>query len=131
VNKLKRKQLLIILTSTLVIVAAYLSWTKLSTKPPYLVNNPIQETDPIQDGVYVNRLVILGSGNDGEIKQAIMKYQGEIILKVKETETYEVKFPVNNLDELNEIKDNLNRKGIKTVNDYTIDSDKLNPAGPQ
>lgn len=80
-----------------------------------------QNKDVIRNGVVTDKLVILGSGNKSKIDEAISKYQGKITLEIKETETYEVKFPVKSLEELNTIKNSLNEMGIKTVSDYVIE----------
>ena len=120
--RVNKKRALIIFTIFLIALLIITIATKTSSKP---------SKDIIEDGVIINKLVILGSGNKTEIEEAVKKYQGEITLEVKETQTYEAKFPVDSLDELNEIKDGLNTMGIKAVNDYAIDLDKLDPAGPQ
>ena len=121
--KVNKKRVFIIFILIIFALLTVTILTKIAPAPP--------SKDIVEDGVITNKLVILGSGNKTEIEEAVKKYQGEITLEVKETQTYEVEFPVNNLDELNDIKDSLNTMGIKTVNDYVIDLDKLNPADPQ
>lgn len=66
--------------------------------------------------VYENRLSILGSGQD--IQTIVKEFGGEITLSIPETDTYEARFPVSSLMELDEIKNQLNVRGVEA--DYSI-----------
>ena len=64
-------------------------------------------------------LVILASGQN--INELIKEFDGTITLNVKETDTYRVKFPVKNFQELEEIRTKLEARGLTVVYDPVID----------
>ena len=63
--------------------------------------------------VLANELVVLDSGQD--VESLVKEYGGKITVKVEETETYQVKFPVSDLNDLNIIADKLRRKGVEVT----------------
>lgn len=77
--------------------------------------------------VVVNELIILATGQD--IPSIIEVYKGKIVQMIKETDSYQVRFPVRNLDELNRIKEDLAKRGIKAV--YAIVMKPPRPGEPQ
>jgi hypothetical protein len=77
--------------------------------------------------VVVNELIILATGQD--IPSLIKVYKGEIVHFVKETDSYQVRFPVRNLNELNRIKEELRKRGIRAV--YAIVRKPPSPGEPQ
>ena len=87
----------------------------------FLDNETIKNVIKLPDSetyAYVNRLSILTSGQD--IQKIISGYQGKITIAVEETGSYEVEFPVDNLDDLDEIKNQLNAEGFKAFYAYVI-----------
>jgi hypothetical protein len=67
--------------------------------------------DP-ESGQYVlnDELTILAS--DEDIEGIVMEFDGKIVTHVRETDTYQVKFPVKNLRELKKIRIALESKGL-------------------
>lgn len=49
------------------------------------------------------------------INDVVYSYRGELTISIPKTSTYQVKFPVSSLDELNVIKQELENKGIQTM----------------
>jgi len=60
--------------------------------------------------VLVDELTILASGED--IVGIVAEYDGEVVLYVPETDTYQVRFPVKDLKELEQIRVALESHGI-------------------
>jgi hypothetical protein len=77
--------------------------------------------------VVVNELIILATGQD--IPSVIEVFKGKIVRFVRETDSYQVQFPVQNLDELNWIKEELRKRGIRAV--YAIVMKPPSPGEPQ
>jgi hypothetical protein len=67
--------------------------------------------DP-ESGQYVifNELTILASGED--VEAIVAEFNGEIVSHIQETDTYQVRFPVKDLDELRQIRTALESKGL-------------------
>jgi hypothetical protein len=67
--------------------------------------------DP-ESGQYVlyNELTILASGEN--IEAIVAKFKGKIVLHIKETDTYQVSFPVKDLGELKQVREALKSKGL-------------------
>lgn len=63
--------------------------------------------------VYVNRLTILGSGQD--VEEIVKEFDEKVIFSIPETTTYEVEFPVSSLNELGQIKGQLEQRGIQAI----------------
>lgn len=85
----------------------------------------------IIDGVAVNHLVFLASIESPEdIESLVSEFGGKIVVSVPETSTYEVRFPVTSLKEIDIIADKLRKKsGIQVVHAYYYESPK--PGEPQ
>lgn len=69
--------------------------------------------------VLTNELTILGSGED--IGSLIKPYRGEITASIKETDTYQIRFPVSNLDQLKVIQSKLRQKGLTVYLSLILD----------
>lgn len=91
----------------------YTQKPKSTWPPPNVVNDGGTWT-------IVNELVILNSGQD--VKSLVNEFGGEITISVPETDTYQVRFPVSSLAELDAIADKLRKKenGIKVVHVFVI-----------
>lgn len=72
-------------------------------------------------------LIILASGQD--VETLVAKFGGKITHAVPETDTYQARFPVSNLDELKEIQRELGERGVQAV--YAIVRRPPRPFGPQ
>lgn len=72
--------------------------------------NAIREPNSDQ-WILRNELVVFGSPE--VISGVVDSYHGEISIAVPETSTYQIKFPVSALDELSEIKQELESQGIE------------------
>jgi hypothetical protein len=62
--------------------------------------------------VLVNQLAILGEGQD--VRAIVAEYGGTITVAVPETDTYQAKFPVRSLKQLDIIARKLRKRGLKT-----------------
>ena len=62
--------------------------------------------------VLVNQLAILGEGQD--VRTIVAEYGGTITIAVPETDTYQAKFPVRSLKQLDAIAKKLQKRGLKT-----------------
>lgn len=62
--------------------------------------------------VLVNQLAILGEGQD--VRAIVAEHDGVITVAVPETDTYQAKFPVRSLKQLDAIAWKLQRRGLKT-----------------
>lgn len=63
--------------------------------------------------VVVNELTILASGQD--VASLVTQYGGQIVLSVSQTGTYQVRFPVSDLNQLKAIKKDLEKKGVQVI----------------
>ena len=107
---MRRVYCLIIFTVVSIAIGACIyAQQSANTWPP---SNVVKEPESGQ-WVLVNELVILSSGQD--IPLLIEQFRGKITLSVTETNSYQVRFPVSNLDELNMIRRALEKKGVKAV----------------
>lgn len=82
--------------------------------------NPI-----IVDGTIVNDLVFLAVSSK-DIGSLVAEFDGKIVSQVPETGTYEVRFPVSSLEEVDTIANQLRerRKGIQIVHSYIYEPPK-------
>ena len=78
--------------------------------------------------VLVNELVILG-GSSEEVTDAVRRLGGRITVAVPETESYQARFPVHNLTELDTIADQLKGGGFQAI--YVILVGPATPGLPQ
>ncbi len=62
--------------------------------------------------VLVNQLAILGEGQD--VRKIVAEYGGTITVAVPETDTYQAKFPVRSLKQLDAVAKKLQKRGLKT-----------------
>jgi hypothetical protein len=69
-------------------------------------------------------LIILGEGNDSEIRAAVRRYGGTVIRVVKQTNTYTARFPVRSFAELRGIRDRLRKDGLNAALSPTLDPGK-------
>lgn len=60
--------------------------------------------------VLFNELTILASGEN--VEALVAEFNGEIVLHVKETDTYQVQFPVEDFEELKQIRIDLESRGL-------------------
>jgi hypothetical protein len=79
--------------------------TPVSALPENVVIDP-------ESGQYVlyNELTILASGEN--IEAIVAEFKGKIVLHVKETDTYQVSFPVKDFGELKQVREALKSKGL-------------------
>jgi hypothetical protein len=75
----------------------------------------------------MNELAILASGQD--VATIVREFDGEITVSVPQTDTYQVKFPVSDLEELNEIARELEERGLRAQ--HVIIMRPPIPGGPQ
>lgn len=118
------KQIYLLIAVILAIaIGAYLYQQSADSWPP---PNVVQETSG--QWVLVNELAIL-SGQDVEL--LIEEYGGEVTVSVPETGSYQVKFPVSSLEELDIIADKLRAKqsSIQVIHVFVIKPS--NPGEPQ
>lgn len=69
--------------------------------------------------VIQNELTVLTSGQD--VVSLIKPYGGTVVLEIKKTNTYQVRFPVKDLSELDVIKTELNKKGVTATYSMVIE----------
>lgn len=62
--------------------------------------------------VLVNQLAILGEGKD--VRNIVAECGGTITIAVPETDTYQAKFPVRSLKQLDAVAKKLQQQGLKT-----------------
>ena len=62
--------------------------------------------------VLVNQLAILGEGQD--VPAIVAEYGGTITIAVRETDTYQARFPVRSLKQLDAIAKKLQKRGLRT-----------------
>ncbi len=123
------KQIYYILVAVVLIVSVvgiylYTQQPEDTWPPPHVVKLPESETWALD-----NELVILASGRD--VESLVREFGGEITISVPETDTYQVKFPVSTLEELNAIADKLRKKesGIRVI--YAFVMRPPEPGEPQ
>ena len=85
----------------------------------------------VVDGTVINDLAFLTSTeSENDIKSLVSGFGGKIVVSIPETGTYEVRFPVNTLTELDNIAIQLRQKtSIRIVHSYV--TRPTNPNGPQ
>src|SRR5690242_10185373 len=80
--------------------------------------------------VLVNQLAILGEGQD--VRRIVAECGGTITVAVPETDTYQAKFPVRSLKQLDAVARKLQRRGLKTqyviVTKPSAESDRGHPS---
>ena len=69
-------------------------------------------------------LVILGEGNDAEIRAAVRRQGGTVVQVVEQTDTYTARFPADSYEELRAIRDQLREDGLNAALVPTIDLGK-------
>jgi hypothetical protein len=69
-------------------------------------------------------LVILGEGNDAEIRAAVRRHGGTVVQVVEQTDTYTARFPADSYEELRAIRDRLRDDGLNAALVPTIDLGK-------
>lgn len=77
--------------------------------------------------VLVNELVIFAEGKD--VASIVVEYDGVITIAVPETDTYQARFPVKSLKELDLIARKLRKRGLKVQ--YAIVRKPPGPNRPQ
>ena len=111
------KFLLIVIVLAVIVGAGVWSWRHLEEEPVATWPPPNIVKEPGEGGqwVIVDELVILTSGQD--IESLITDFNGEITINVPQTGTYQVKFPVSSLEELDIIAEELRKKesGIQVM----------------
>ena len=108
------------------VVGIYLYTQQQGNWPP---PNVVKEPGEGGQWVLANELVILASGQD--VQSLVAEFGGEITLYVQETDSYQVKFPVSSLEELDVIADKLRKKenSIQVMHAFVMEPPK--PGGPQ
>jgi len=86
--------------------------------------NVVKEHGEGGQWVIVDELIISTSGKD--IESLIADFNGEIIIDVPQTGTYQVKFPVSSLEELDIIADELRKSGIQVMRAIVMPPPRLN-----
>ena len=96
----------------------FLSQKSVTQWPP---DNVVMEPGESGQWVLVNELVILASGQD--IKSLVAEFGGEITVSVPETDTYQVKFSVSTLEDLDIIAGKLQEKerGIQVIHSIVME----------
>ena len=122
---MKKKYYFIITVALVIIIAVgfyFYNQSQGSWPPP----NVVREPGEAGQWVLVNELAIIASGQ--EIMPLITEFGGEITIFVSETGTYQVKFPVSSLEDLDIIADKLREKenGIKVMRAIVINPGQLN-----
>lgn len=117
----KRIGLLLILITLLALgIFTFLRYSKTP-------NNVVIDPESRQK-ILVNELIILASDKE-KVSKIVKEFNGETTISVTETGTYQVKFPVNNLAELNIIMGKIINSGIKVQHVLVLEPPK--PGGPQ
>lgn len=117
----------------LVIIVGLYAYLFNSTSDNYRKPDPVGAPNVVRDSdgqlLIGDQLVILASSQD--IRPAIKELDGTITIFVKETNTYQVKFPVKSLEELDLVAKKLKEKvsDIQVVRAYIPESPI--PGGPQ
>ncbi len=116
-NKLFFIFTVIVVALIISIIGIYLYTQQQGNWPP---PNVVKEPGEGGQWVLVNELVILESGQD--VQSLIAEFGGEITFSVPETDSYQVKFPVSSLEELDVIADKLRKKekGIQVLHVFLI-----------
>jgi hypothetical protein len=105
------------LVIAIAVLVGALFWRNISrTRTPAMPDNVVVDPESGQ-WILKNELAILASGGQDVkyVETIVAEFNGEITVRITETGTYQVKFPVSNLDELNAIKSKLNGRGLKTL----------------
>ena len=112
-NRIKGPSLIILILASVVAVGWLIltNWNSISS---FLERGRAADAvvlDP-ESGQYVlyDELTILTSGED--IEAILSEFNGEIVSSIQETDTYQVRFPVKDLNELRQIRIALESKGI-------------------
>ena len=115
----------VILLILIISISLYNQQSRDTWPPP----NVVKEHGESGQWVLVNELAILGSSQD--VKSLVAEFDGEITVEVPETGTYQVKFPVSSLEELDIIANKLREKepGIQVM--YVIVMRPTGPGEPQ
>jgi hypothetical protein len=126
-----RRLLIAAIVIAILALVTPLLWRNISrTRMPTLPENVV--ADPRGGGwILKNELAILASGgqNVKYVESIVAEFGGEITVSIEETGTYQVKFPVSNLGELNATKNKLNERGITAY--YVIVLRPPAPGEPQ
>jgi len=95
--------------------SAYFGPTEGSTAVPEDTDLPENAVAEPESGqlVLVDELVILASGQD--VGSLISGFGGEIVIAVPQTDTYQVRFPVSSLAELDIIAAKLEQQGVQAI----------------
>jgi hypothetical protein len=85
---------------------------------------PSTVTGPGGQTLSATDLVILGEGNDTEIRAAVRRHGGTVVRVVEETDTYTARFPVQSFEELRALRDRLRKEGLNAALSPTIEFGK-------
>lgn len=81
-------------------------------------------TSPGGQTLSATDLVILGEGNDAEIRASVRRHGGTVVRVVEQTDTYTARFPARSYEELRAIRDRLREDGLNAALSPTIDLGK-------
>lgn len=124
---MKQKYYIYVVVILVVVLIGIYLYTQQSkdTWPPA---NVVKEPESGQ-WVLVNELAILASGQD--VESLVAEFDGEITIEVPQTDTYQVKFPVSNLEELDVIAEKLREKKPNMQVTYALVMRPPRPGEPQ
>jgi hypothetical protein len=98
------------------------------TRPALVSNDKHVVIDPkSKQRVLVNELVIFSEGKD--VASIVAEYNGVVTVVVRDTDTYQARFPVKSLNQLDVIADKLRKRGLKVQ--YAIVRKPPGPNEPQ
>ena len=125
---MQRKYYILLVFILVVFITGIYFYTQQS-KDKWPPPNVVKEPGEGGQWVLINELIVLASGQDVEL--LVSKFGGEITHSVLETGTYQARFPVSSLDELDIIADKLREKekGIQVMHAFVIEPPK--PGEPQ